>query len=81
MKKGRRPTTRWPCVNLGVLYNNGEGVKQDYTQARQWYEKAAAAGDAGAMVNLGYLYGHGDGVKQDYTQARHWNEKGCRGRR
>ena len=39
--------------NLGVLYDNGQGVKRDYTQARQWYEKAAAAGDAGAMNTLG----------------------------
>jgi hypothetical protein len=31
--------------NLGLLYANGQGVTQDYEQARQCYEKAAAAGD------------------------------------
>jgi len=30
--------------NLGVLYLNGWGVAQDYTQARMWLEKGAAGG-------------------------------------
>ena len=45
--------------NLGALYQNGIGVKQDYTQARHWFEKAAAAGDAVAMRTLGVLYEKG----------------------
>lgn len=28
--------------NLGVLYDSGRGVPQDYAKARLWYEKAAA---------------------------------------
>ena len=36
-------------VNLGVLYDNGRGVAQDYAKAREWYEKAADKGDADAM--------------------------------
>ena len=32
--------------NLGYMYANGQGVRQDYAMARQWYEKAAAQGDA-----------------------------------
>ena len=35
--------------NRGWSYDYGQGVAQDYGQARQWYEKAAAAGHAGAM--------------------------------
>jgi len=61
--------------NLGVLYANGQGVPQDQTKAREWYEKAAAAGDAGAMRNLGVLYADGQGVAQDYPKAREWTEK------
>jgi TPR repeat protein len=29
--------------NLGLLYENGHSVPQDYDKAREWYEKAAAA--------------------------------------
>ena len=36
--------------NLGRIYDVGEGVVVDKTQARQWYEKAAEAGDGDAMV-------------------------------
>jgi hypothetical protein len=39
--------------NLGVLYDSGHGVPQDHQQARQWYEKAAAAGSEPAKKQLG----------------------------
>jgi TPR repeat protein len=61
--------------NLGVAYHNGLGVPQDYTTAREWFEKAAAKDDASAMANLGKLYGRGDGVPQDYAKAREWFER------
>ena len=48
------------------------GVAQDYTQARQWYEKAAAAGNSDAMRNLGLLYESELGGTRDYTAARQW---------
>ena len=57
------------------MYAKGQGVAQDYGQARQWYEKAAAVGSAAAMQNLGVLYRDGQGVPQDYEQARQWYEK------
>jgi TPR repeat protein len=39
-------------TNLGVLYDNGHGVQQDYDKAREWFEKAADAGDETAESNL-----------------------------
>ena len=50
-------------------------MAQDYAKAREWYEKAAAKGNAGAMINLGLLYDNGHGVAQDYAKAREWYEK------
>jgi Sel1 repeat len=61
--------------NLGWLYAQGQGVPQDYAQARAWWEKAAAQGDAWARGNLGVLYANGYGVPQDYAKARQWYEK------
>ena len=63
--------------NRGGAYEKGRGVPRDYGQARQWYEKAAAAGHAGGMTNLGVLYEKGLGVPRDYGQARQWYEKGA----
>ena len=62
-------------ANLGWLYRDGQGVPRDYAKAREWYEKAAAAGYSGAMVNVGWLYQNGRGVPQDYAKAREWYEK------
>lgn len=58
--------------NLGELYAKGQGVPQDYAQARQWYEKAAAQGNALAQNNLAELYFAGLGVPQDYVRAYLW---------
>ena len=63
--------------NLGVMYANGEGVRQDYVKAREWYEKAAAQGNADAQFNLGLMYANGYGVRQDYVKAREWFGKAC----
>ena len=62
-------------TGLGVLYLIGQGVRQDYAQARKWLEKAAAQGNAEAQTGLGVLYLIGQGVRQDYAQARTWLEK------
>ena len=42
--------------NLGVCYEEGQGVAQDYTQAVYWYRKSAEQGDAWAQYNLGNCY-------------------------
>lgn len=57
---------------LGVLYERGEGVPQDYAIARQWYEKAAAQGGAKAQFYLGLLHAYGEGGPQDLVQAHMW---------
>ncbi len=58
--------------NLGVMYGNGRGVKQDYFKAVNWYRKAAEQGHADAQLNLGYMYEKGRGVKQDDFEAVKW---------
>lgn len=50
-------------------------MEQDYAQAREWYQKAAEAGNANAKFNLGSFYYYGHGVKQDYAKAREWFQK------
>jgi uncharacterized protein len=39
-------------ANLGVSYRDGIGVAQDRSQARKWFEKAAALGDDKAKAML-----------------------------
>ncbi len=58
--------------NLGVMYVEGQGVPQDYTEALKWYRKAVAQGDAIAQTNLGAMYHHGYGLQKDNVQAYAW---------
>ena len=56
---------------MGVQFDE----KKDYAKAVEWYEKAAAAGNASAMINLGVDYERAIGVAQDYGKAREWFQK------
>lgn len=58
--------------NLGVLYDQGQGVPQDESEAAIWYRRAAAQGDAVAQAMLASMYDHGRGVPQDSYQAMAW---------
>ena len=60
---------------LGLAYDNGQGVPQDFVQAANWYRKAAEQGGADAQNNLGVLYYNGQGVPQDFVQAANWWRK------
>ena len=62
-------------ARLGLMYTQGEGVRQDYTKAAKWYEKAANQGYVETQNRLGQMYYKGEGVPQDYTKARQWYEK------
>ncbi len=58
--------------NLGLMYDNGQGVTQDYVEAVKWYRKADAQDHATAQFNLGFMYDDGQGVPQDYAEAVKW---------
>jgi Dynamin family/Sel1 repeat len=61
--------------DLGVIYEQGRGIAQDYQQAVQWYRKAAEQGNAVAQCNLGRMYRQGRGVAQDEAQGVQWYRK------
>jgi len=60
---------------LGLMYENGQSVPQDYQEAAQWYLKAAKQGHDRAQNNLGKLYEEGLGVEQDHIIAVQWYQK------
>lgn len=59
-------------LNLGYLYEKGQGTRKDLKQAISWYRKAAEQGNAKAQYNLAVMYDNGRGVKKDYEQAAYW---------
>jgi localization factor PodJL len=61
---------------LAKLYEVGEGgVKKDLVEARRWTERAASAGEVGAMHNLGLYYYKGEGGERNSTKAAGWFRK------
>lgn len=60
---------------IGQRLSFGEGVGSDSAQAASWYERAASAGNADAMVNLAALFRHGRGVPLDPARAAAWLER------
>ena len=69
------PDDAYAQIYLGAMYKKGYGVSQDYTEAVNWYRKAAEQGDAIAQSNLGDMYYYGYGVPKDYAQAVNWYRK------
>jgi hypothetical protein len=64
-------------VTLGQMYEDGEGLPQDYRLAAHWYRKAADhvpdLGGAGVgLSSLALLYRHGHETPQDYPFVYVW---------
>jgi TPR repeat protein len=59
-------------TNLGIMYANGRGLKQDFAEARKWFQQASDHGEVKAQRNLGALYATGRGVPQNYAEAAKW---------
>ena len=58
--------------NIGVMYDNGLGVRQDKAEAVRWYRLAAENKYTPAQVNLGSMYANGEGVARDDRLAYMW---------
>lgn len=58
--------------NLGLLYQEGRGLGQDFNQAAVWFNKAAEQGHTLAQVYLASLLFNGKGVAQDKVEAYKW---------
>ncbi len=57
---------------LALMYDQGDGVLQNYRTALKFYTLAAEQGHAGAQLNLAMMYVGGKGTRQDYTRAHMW---------
>ena len=72
-QKGNAPA----CVLLGIMYDNGEGVKQDSFKAAELYRQACDGKNALGCFNLGVAYELGEGVRQSNGDALTFYGKAC----
>ena len=64
-------------THLGVCYEYGDGVEQNWERAVHWFREAAESGVSVAMADLGYCYEKGCGVEQSWEQAFSWYRRGA----
>lgn len=57
---------------LGCFYYQGEGTKQNYTEALKYFQKAANNGDAYSYAWISKIYYYGNGCAQNYEEAFKW---------
>jgi hypothetical protein len=57
---------------LGIRYATGDHVKQDYSEAAQWFLRAADHGEVKAQSVLAAYYWDGTGVPKDLSKAYFW---------
>jgi TPR repeat protein len=55
--------------SIAMMYRNGIGVPQDYSQVLYWYKILAEQAKASALVALAGMYYDGHGVTQNYKIA------------
>lgn len=60
---------------LGEIFAQGKQVRLNYTEAAQWYRKAAENGLAKAQYNLAVLCDIGQGVPKNEAEAATWYRK------
>ena len=58
--------------NLGVCYEQGDGVAKDQVEGVKWFRKAAEQNDAATRLHLGISYVKGEGVAEDLVEAYKW---------
>ncbi len=61
---------------IGFMYERGSGVRQDYSQAMNWYLKALEKNYPAAYGRVGFLYERGFGVEQNYSTAIDYYRQG-----
>ena len=69
-----RPSKALPpsMTRLGMIYHNALGVERDPAEAAQWWQRAAARGDADGQAMLGAACIFGAGVARDPLAALAW---------
>ncbi|MEI6730482.1 MAG: hypothetical protein WCL30_04415, partial [Pseudomonadota bacterium] len=58
--------------NLGLAYQNGDGIDRDLKQAAKWYKLSAYNGDYSGQLAFADVLAGGIGVEKDFEQAYSW---------
>ena len=57
------------CVKLGLCYERGYGVGQDYREAALWYQRGAQVREKTCLAALGRFHEEGLGMRRNVEEA------------
>ena len=60
---------------VGLCYEYGAGVEQNWDEAVRWYRKAAEQDNAFSQEQLAKCYREGLGVPIDLEEANYWQKR------
>ena len=63
------------CLVLGILYDTGDGVKEDGVKAQKYFEKSCEAKTAQGCYNAGVGYYNGKRIKKNYVKSYQYLDK------
>lgn len=66
-------------LHMGICYDTGTDVPQDFAAALSWYRRAAEAGSAIAAFNVAAMLDSGRGARMDRAEAVHWYRIAAKG--
>lgn len=72
LKKAFEKGSFFAANELGIMYQEGLGVKKNLEKAKYYYEVAANHGDEVAIYNLGEAYFIGDLYPQNFQKAKRY---------
>lgn len=64
-------------VYIGMMYSDGFGTPQNYSEAVKWFRRSAEQGNAEGQYHLGNMYSLGWGVPENDTEAVRWFRLGA----
>jgi TPR repeat protein len=65
------------CANLGIIYDQGHGVKKDAVKARELYEKGCSGGNSNGCFNVAVMREKGQGGPKDKAGAKAAYKESC----
>lgn len=69
-QKACKRRSPFACINLGLMYKNGRGVKQDHAEAFTRFKTACSRSVGYGCYHMALLYQAGLGVKKDTARAK-----------
>ena len=58
--------------NLALIYINGHGVKQDYSQAIKYFKQSLKCGYLNSAYDIGVMHKNGEGIPKNINKAKEY---------